>query len=259
MQGYLFIDESDFRSFQWEHRRLAWCMTISAVALFLAMANLDLSWQFEFVRRVPTVLEISLRREPDERVSEPPEAVPTPEPVTPATATEQSGPEAAATQGETGELAAAQNETAAPPAAQDLAVSQSPDAETHIDWYESLERAAAAVVAQGEEPQSMHPELDERRRIAAVRYAKSRAKPPPTWWNVEKDVYGRTLLRHGNCYRILDDPSIFNRYAFETFERYLLFCGIGSDGAPRNLPWVEKIRERYDYLRELDDVPVKGE
>lgn len=250
MQGYLYIDEPAFGSFQWQHRRLALCMAISAVALFLAMANFDLSRQFEFLRWVPPVLEISLRQEPEDEVSEPPEVLPIPEPVTPAAATERSEPAMM-------EAATAPSETAA----RGPAVSESPGAETHIDWYESLERAAAAVVNEGEGPQSMHPEFDELRRIAAVRYAKPRTGKPPSWWEVEKDAYGRTLLRHGNCFRILDDPSVINRYAFETFEKFLLFCGIGfgSSGAPKNLPWVEEIRARYAYLRELYDVPVKSE
>ena len=94
----------------------------------------------------------------------------------------------------------------------------------------------------------------ELRRIAATRYAEPRTgKPPPIWDNVEKDVTGRTLLRSGNCFQVLDDPNVGNRYAFETFEQYLVQCSFGfGRKRGKNLPWVETIRSRYNHLRDPD-------
>jgi hypothetical protein len=119
------------------------------------------------------------------------------------------------------------------------------------DWYGSIERVSADVISRQAAPASLHPEFDELRRIAAIRYAEPQTGiPRPIWENVEKDIYGRTLLRKGNCFRILDDSNVGNRYAFETFEQYLTFCTWSGKRPPRNLPWVETIRARYPYLRE---------
>jgi hypothetical protein len=127
-----------------------------------------------------------------------------------------------------------------------------PAGQPRIDWQESLERASARTVAEHAEVDSLHPEFDELRRIAATRYAGGRTgKPPPIWENVEKDVTGRTILRSGNCFQVLDDPNVGNRYAFETFEQHLVFCGWAK--APRQkFPWIKTIVARYQYLREPD-------
>jgi hypothetical protein len=127
-----------------------------------------------------------------------------------------------------------------------------PGDERKIDWQASLARAAADTVEAHAEVDSLHPDFDELRRIAAVRYAEPRTgKPPPIWENVEQDIYGRTLLRSGNCFRVLDDTNVGNRYAFETFERFLVFCG-GPRHPRQKFPWVKAIVERYPYLREPD-------
>lgn len=86
-----------------------------------------------------------------------------------------------------------------------------------------------------------------------MKYAEPRTgKPPPIWENAEKDIYGRTLLRHGNCFRVLDDMNVGNRYAFETFERHVVFCNLLAKAPRQEFPWVETIAERYAYLREPD-------
>lgn len=148
--------------------------------------------------------------------------------------------------------AADRRETAAPSAPQQTDSVQAPIRNPPIDWQGSLERASAEVVERSAETVSLHPEFDELRRIAAVRYAEPRTgKPPPIWENVEKDIYGRTVVRIGNCYRVLDDPNVGNRYAFETFERTMTFCG-GPGGKRQEFPWVEEIKARYAYLRDPD-------
>jgi hypothetical protein len=238
MQAALPIDDPAWNR---QRHRLAVCMAISAFALFLVMATLDWPPRFDLPRLIPLELELTLRHPPDALEAErQPQARPLPRPATPATAAEPVERVPAAT-----ERPAVS--TAQPKAAQ------------RVDWYAELERVAAEVGARAAgEPQSMHPEFDELRRIAVLRYAKPRTNEPPPTWEAEKDPYGRTLLRGGTSYMILEDPSLINRYAFETFERHMIYFTIPlGRPRPKNLPWVETIRARYDYLnREPDELPV---
>jgi hypothetical protein len=144
--------------------------------------------------------------------------------------------------------AADPDEVAAPVVSRDAG----DDSGREVDWQASLERASAKTVEAHSKSDSLHPHFDELRRIAAVKYAPPRTgKPPPIWENVEKDNYGRTILRHGNCFRVLDDMNVGNRYAFETFEQHLIFCD-GRGRGRQEFPWVETIVARYAYLREPD-------
>lgn len=243
MQAHWIIDEPVPSSWNRQHLRLAVCMAISAAAVCLMLAVLEWPIRSEFARLVPLVLEVTLQRAPATRQPEvrPPEPreQPRPEPAAPAASTEP-GP------------------TVAPAAPAQAAVPRAPHTAASVDWYEALEQAAADVIARATtEPQSMDPAFDELRRIAAVRYAGPRTGKPQPVWDAEKDLYGRTLLRRGNTYLILDDPSLTNRYAFETFERHMLFVSIPIGKArPKNLPWVASIRARYAYMREPDELPV---
>lgn len=216
-----------------DHRRLGVCVAFSTLALLVGIASLDVSLRFDFTRWLPLVLDVSLREEPVAQPSPAPEIARESESVSPAPRPE-----------------AARSDTpvdASRPAPPDATAA----AEKTIDWYESLEHVSADVISQREAPASLHPEFDELRRVAAIRYAEPQTgKPPPVWENVEKDIYGRTLLKKGNCFQILDDTNVGNRYAFETFEQYLMFCTYSGKRPPRNLPWVETIRARYSYLRE---------
>ena len=117
--------------------------------------------------------------------------------------------------------------------------------ETGVDWAAELRREArAAATAERPEDDVFYFANNRRERAeAAVKYA---PVPPPKriWDNVEKDIYGRTILRSGNCYRVLDDPRATNRWAFETFEQFMVYCDPVAKG-PKKLPWVETIREMY--------------
>lgn len=116
-----------------------------------------------------------------------------------------------------------------------------------VDWYAVLQEAVRSDKLY--ETRTMHPEFDEQRRIARLRFRKSEAPvEKPIWENVEKDQTGRTILRAGDCYRVLDDPRVTNRWAQETFGQYMIYCDGGKSG-PKELPFVEKIVERYAYLR----------
>lgn len=38
------------------------------------------------------------------------------------------------------------------------------------------------------------------------------------------DSTGRMLIWHEECARVMDDPSVVNRYAFESLQQYLEYC-----------------------------------
>lgn len=214
------------------HRRLAGCTAASAVIVLGVLALLE--WPSGDRASGPApLIELELSRE------EPPApelaADPLPEelPVLDEVPVDPAPP-----------LAAAGERSTPPPAV--------PAEQSQIDWQASLERASARTVEEHAEAVSLHPEFDELRRIAATRYAEPRTgKPPPVWENVEDDIYGRTILRSGNCYRVLDDRNVGNRYAFETFEQHLVFCE-WTRAPPQEFPWIEAIVARYAYLREPD-------
>lgn len=268
MQAALFIDEPGWYA---GRHRLAACMAVSAVMLFLVLAMLDWPASLELPRLVPLELEITVlppreETEPEARERPPPDALPLPAPAAPAAPARATEPAAAAGESEPvapAEAAEVRAEPAAQAAGAERPVVSAPQAEAPaapVDWYAELERAAAAAGARAAaEPKSMHPEFDELRRIAALRYGKPRTSkaPPLAWdWKAEKDTLGRTLLKRGNTYIILDDPRLFNRYAFETFEKnMILFAFPLGRPPPKNLPWVETIRARYEYLREPDELP----
>ena len=63
---------------------------------------------------------------------------------------------------------------------------------------------------------------------------------------------GKTILRAGDCYRVLDDPSVANQWLQENFTQYMTFCSNGKS-IPKELPFVAEVVERYAYLQQ-DDV-----
>lgn len=224
-----------------DHRRLAVCLSVSALLLAICIATINLSLNIDFARLLPIVLEITLRTEPEPE--EPRQQLPEPTETLPADTAE--------------EPAIVENtrpvdvQTTVSPASSSVPMSPSQP----VDWYEALERAAADIGEQYAKPASLHPEFDELRRIAKMRYSEPQTgKPPPIWENVDEDVYGRTILRRGNCYQVLNDTNLGNRYAFETFERHQVsMCGFSfGKRKPENLPWVEVIRARYQHLRDPD-------
>lgn len=223
-----------------DHRRLFACVTISALVLAVGIATINISLQLDFSRLMPAMLEVTLRHEarpeskPEPVTAEPPEIIPA-EATAPPAVDASDPPGMPRTEPSAGTIAPTGR---AQP----------------VDWYAVLERVAAETVEQQAAVDSLHPEFDELRRIAAERYAPARSSGPPSIGEgVEKDIYGRTLLRRGNCFQVLDDTNVGNRYAFETFERHIMQCGF-SFGRRRgeNLPWVEPIRAKYNHLRDPD-------
>lgn len=244
MPGPFFFDGPDGPSLTQDHRRLCTCVGLSAVLFAIAISTVDISFRLDFSRLLPKILHVTLR---DAAEPEPiPVAASTAEPA-------DAAPPAAETR------PVAEQPTRESPAATRAPTTDAPAAAaaasaTPVDWYAALERAAAATVDESRETDSLHPEFDALRRLAAERYGPSQAKEsPPPWGTVEEDIYGRTLLRRGNCFQVLDDPNVGNRYAFETFERYLWQCTYAFGGRPgRNLPWVGTIRAKYNHLRDPD-------
>lgn len=145
-----------------------------------------------------------------------------------------------------GEVAAEANTLE--PAASAGAVEETVPAEDRAatDWYALLSEAARTAVETRPREYAVNPGMDEKRRRAAEQFAPSRAPVKrPIWENVEKDTMGRTLLRSGDCYRVLDDPNVGNRDAFEIFGQFMVTCENPSD-RPRMLPWVSEIKNRRE-------------
>jgi len=119
------------------------------------------------------------------------------------------------------------------------------------DWHEFGTEIVKELTANPKKQFTVNPPLDEKRRVAAIKFRPSEAPVKREIWdNVEKDQLGRTILRDGNRFRILDDPSGVNRDIFEKYEQYMVFFTIPfAKAPPQELPWVNEIREQHAYLR----------
>lgn len=122
-----------------------------------------------------------------------------------------------------------------------------------VDWETEKIIAVQNAIDEMEKTVSVNPNFDARRREAAIKFRPSEAPVKKEIWDyVEKDQIGRTILRDGNFYRVLDDPSAINRYAFETFDKYMVYWTY-TKYVPKELPWVQEIRDSHAYLRERED------
>lgn len=132
-------------------------------------------------------------------------------------------------------------------------------ADEAVDWDVAREEAIREVLDAAEKATAyaVNPPFERARQEAAVRFRASVAPDERHIWdNVEKDQLGRTILRDGNCFRVLNDPSAVNRWAFENFDQFVVYCDFtfGQRGG-KELPWVDIIRERYPYLRDPVAIP----
>lgn len=124
-----------------------------------------------------------------------------------------------------------------------------PTAELSVDWEVEKTQAVMDAVDRMEMIVSVNPNFDKLRREAAIKFRASRAPVKKEPWDyVEKDQAGRTVLRNGNFYQVLDDPRLFNRDAFLTFERHMVFA-MYTKYIPKELPWVKEVRNNHAYLR----------
>ena len=127
------------------------------------------------------------------------------------------------------------------------------DPDPWTDWQAVGTEVVQEVVESESKTVSVNPVFDEKRRIAAIKFRPSRAPGKKYIWdNVEKDYLGRTLLWHGDCYRVLDDPSAVYRDVFENFTQYMTTCLLASKKG-RELPWVAEVREQHAYLQRRFD------
>ena len=128
-----------------------------------------------------------------------------------------------------------------------------------FEWDAARDRAVQEYVdSQAETYDYFHPELAEKRRSLSERYQpRTRPLPKPIWENVEIDTLGRTVLRDGNCFKVLDDPNVGSREAFETFGQFIVVCTF-VPYVYRPLPWVDDVWQRHGYLRDPDGY-LKGE
>ncbi|MGI9203480.1 MAG: hypothetical protein ACR2Q3_05700 [Woeseiaceae bacterium] len=126
-------------------------------------------------------------------------------------------------------------------------------AERSFDWEAAKTDAVQSAVDDLGESLRANPSFDEQRAVAAVKFRASEAPvKKEIWENVEKDELGRTLLRKGDCYRVLDDPSAVNRWAFENFGQYITYC-TNRKYVGKDLAWVKDIHQRFAYLRNRMD------
>ena len=127
------------------------------------------------------------------------------------------------------------------------------DPESWTDWRAIGEAVVNEIVDSEAKSIGVNPAFDEKRAVAAVKFRPSEAPEKKYIWdNVEKDYLGRTILRDGDCYRVLDDPSAVYRDVFENFTQFMTFCEGGGSGGVE-LPWVADVRANHAYLqRRLD-------
>ena len=114
------------------------------------------------------------------------------------------------------------------------------------DWYARIPDAVEAYEASKPREYSINPGMDERRRVAAEKYYRSRAPAQQqTSDNVERDNLGRTILVIGGCHRVIDDPNVGSRDMFLTFGQFLVFCS-NRNGEPQELGFVKELRNRRE-------------
>ncbi|MDX1517462.1 MAG: hypothetical protein R3288_11515 [Woeseiaceae bacterium] len=122
------------------------------------------------------------------------------------------------------------------------------------DWDSVTEAAVSDYVDGLEAPPSPNPVLDAKRRAFGDRYQPPTIeRPKPIWENAEPDQLGRTVLRSGDCYRVLADPNVGSQDKFHMFDKHLFMCTF-QKRLPQELPWVAEIRERYHYLKYPDGI-----
>jgi len=122
------------------------------------------------------------------------------------------------------------------------------------DWDAVSEAAISAYLDGLAAPPSPNPVLDAKRRAFGDRYQPpTRAPPRPNWANPAPDQLGRTVLRSGDCYRVIADPNVGSQDKFLTFDQHIVMCTFYRR-PPEELPWVAEIRERYHYLKYPDGI-----
>ena len=142
-------------------------------------------------------------------------------------------------------------------AAKPEAVSSESVQRAWFDWEQAIQDAVRNTPRATEKTVSVNPGLDRRRRIAAEKFAPiPDHTPKPVWENVERDLTGRTVLRDGDCYKVIDDPNVGSREAFEVFGQYVAVCA-WVKRKPQPLPWVAEINARRESPSRYARQPVE--
>lgn len=120
------------------------------------------------------------------------------------------------------------------------------------DWYAQMDDIVKSGAESDRKTYSVNPVFDEKRRQAALQFRPSRAPvEKPVWKNVGTDQMGRKILVSGDCHRVVDDPSAVRYEEFRTFHQHITFCS-KFKRQPKELPWVDEIRDRHVYLQADD-------
>ncbi|MBT8077389.1 MAG: hypothetical protein KJO31_02380 [Gammaproteobacteria bacterium] len=216
-------------------RRLLACLLLSAAIVLAMLQFAELPFDGSSQRVADRAIEVDLSQ-PEPLTNDPDTEMPEPADIATSASGEQSVVEEALAKD-----AAPEGETAV---AEDVASTR-----PVIDWHVAMLKAAAAAATVTTKHRRFTGDFDEKLEAAAARYyASPDHGPRPIWENVEKDQLGRTLLWHGDCYRVLADPNVMNLYVFETFTQHLVFCQTPHDVA-QELPWVKEFIARYPHLR----------
>jgi hypothetical protein len=126
------------------------------------------------------------------------------------------------------------------------------------DWYADADSAVQETVTTANHVDSMHAAFDEKRRLAAINFAPSRAPvKKPIWENVETDQMGRKILRSGDCYRVLEDWRVTQYDFHRDFGQYITYCD-NYEKETMDVAWVDDIRESYAYLNYPDGEIASG-
>ena len=115
---------------------------------------------------------------------------------------------------------------------------------TPRDWYAIAADVAAEMSIEEPTEAVVNPGYEKRRQAAiAWNEGVPKSRKRQIWENVEQDQTGRTLLTHGDCYRVLDDPNV-TRYEWQKeFFQYIVTCSKPTGSEARRK--FQAILDRY--------------
>lgn len=115
-----------------------------------------------------------------------------------------------------------------------------------VDWNAEISIVVSDMSLPPSEPAAFNVGQMEKRRRAAEKFAPIPShEPVPIWNNVARDMTGRSVLVHGDCERVINDPNAGSREAFEVFGQYIVTCK-KYDKKPQLLAWVDEINSRRE-------------
>lgn len=252
-------------------QRLFVSMLLATLLIALGLSLLRLPVFPSFAPIVELLVRI-VRESSDEEVPKettPTEVVPVEQVPDPSTVDETSEPLPQATPTDATAVSAEQTETMAP-VLDETTPSDAVELESQvvappttmtpvIELQAARDEAIKQHLDDLENPASVNPNLDAKRREFAGRYQPpTHPGPKPIWENTEVDQLGRTVLRSGDCWKVIADPNVGSQYKFRQFDQYTVMCTY-QKRLPKNLPWVAEIVEQYHYLKYPDGIVPEDE